>query len=241
MRSEKNIVLPSSSGPKEDELFGPWMVAADRSRKPWGKGTSSTGPGKSGEPIRGSRFVALVEGIGLGSTTTRSVPTKVFTKTAAYVASNPGKKTKVSGVSVSIVPVVNVMQLVDNVEAEVVEHMVGTGTGSHTTILINEPGYEGQCRSGGKVVKARGSLTRATKENAKWGFMVRKQDEMRTLTHPVLSKWAANMSMNLFPPECGGQPSTKGQGGDGFLSLGDKDLETNVGERMVGPSSSTSL
>ncbi|KAK8589703.1 hypothetical protein V6N12_024094 [Hibiscus sabdariffa] len=247
------------------------MVVADRRRKSWGKGASSSGPGKSVELSRGSRFVVLVDvegdvhgdegmmvgsdmvnsgaslpvsnskAIGLDSSTTGPVPTKVITKNSLYVTSNLGKKSKVLGVLAPSVPAVYVVTLVDIVEAEVVEHLVGTGSGSHTTISINEPGYEGQGRSGGKVVKSHGSLSKAANENAKWGFKVRKPTEMRNPMRLVLSEWVANMSMNLVPPEGGGQPSIEGHDGDGMSNLGDKVLEAIVGERMVGPPTSTGL
>ncbi|KAK8547599.1 hypothetical protein V6N13_024676 [Hibiscus sabdariffa] len=268
---ETNLVSLMLLGPKVDDLFGPWMVVADRRRKSWSKGASSSGPGKSGELPRGSRFAALVDVdgdvlgekgtlvgsdmvhlgatlpmtnskiVGLNSSTTGPVPTKVNSKNASSIASNPGKKSKVSGVLASSVPAVSVVPLVDNVEAEVVEHVVGTGSGSHTAISINESGYEGQGRSGGKVVKARGSLSRAAKKNAKWGFKVRKPAKMRNPTCLVLSEWATNMSLNLVPLEGGGQLSIEGHDDDGMPSLGDNVLEANVGERMVDPSTSADL
>ncbi|KAK9043822.1 hypothetical protein V6N11_072150 [Hibiscus sabdariffa] len=220
MRSGKKSDSPSSSGPKEDNLFGPWMVVVDRRRKQWGKGQLSTGQERSRELARGSRFAALVEvedvergeanteagsnlvqtgvevhvasrGPGLSSSNLKTVPPKVFTNNMAYVTSNPGKKGEESGV----------VPLVENEQAVVVEHLVGTVSRSHTAISINEPGYEGHGHSGGKAFKARGSSLRVSKENVKWGIKVHKQDEVLAPSRPVLSNWAANLSMNLFTPE----------------------------------------
>ncbi|KAK8636461.1 hypothetical protein V6N13_124207 [Hibiscus sabdariffa] len=157
----------------------------------------STGSGRSRELNHASRFVVLADdegvtnevdgtvtgsyrehpgaealgsksnGTSLGSSKSGSVVSKVVTKSAATVTSNPGKKSKVFKVLISTVPIVNVVPLVENVEAEVVENMVDKVSGSHAAISINESGYEGQGHSGGKVVKARENLLRSTKENAK--------------------------------------------------------------------------
>ncbi|KAL4278534.1 hypothetical protein GQ457_03G023770 [Hibiscus cannabinus] len=151
-----SICAPESENISESNLFGPWMLVADKRRR--GVGSRNV-PSATPNVASGSRFAGLeVEESGgseynkntvkeavVGSIRNKQViePSvgtgKTFVTNAAYKASYPDKKLRnLKSVSQNVV-----VPESDKEPLQVVEHNVGFMRGEHRAVIINEHGRTG--------------------------------------------------------------------------------------------------
>ncbi|KAL4280137.1 hypothetical protein GQ457_03G022960 [Hibiscus cannabinus] len=151
-----SIRAPESENISESNLFGPWMLVADKRRR--GVGSRNV-PSATPNVALGSRFAGLkveesggseynkntVKEAAAGSIRNKQViePSvgtgKTFVTNAAYKASYPDKKSR-NPKSVSQIVVVPES---DKEPLQVVEHNVGFMRGEHRAVIINEHGRTG--------------------------------------------------------------------------------------------------
>ncbi|KAK8480711.1 hypothetical protein V6N12_018484 [Hibiscus sabdariffa] len=205
---------------KEVELFGPWMVAETRRRRPAGRITATD---NTRSLVGSSRFAALevpeegtvVTGMAkeysvtreadLGSTEKQLDVGAVgngITKNAAYMASNPDKRVKAGAVQTRNAMVV---PTVAGQSATVVEHITGGLKGSHTAVKIMEPAVKG--RSGQVGVRSSGFKGRMARTSVARGVRGRRAGEPSALGKPSLTAVGqssaglqGNMIAGFHPP-----------------------------------------
>ncbi|KAK8571599.1 hypothetical protein V6N12_027679 [Hibiscus sabdariffa] len=166
----KQPVIPHAMAEPTKNLYGPWMIATSRWRKTTKTvapgaitGVEQGNPGGSRfatspvDDVSGDTQVGMAQvvanqnepveevvhkDIQVNSRFATVAPQKTFTKNAAYLASNPDRKSKKS-------PTVgmNVVSLADGNAARVITHTVQRCLGNHNAISIVEPGYDAKHRS----------------------------------------------------------------------------------------------
>ncbi|KAL4279694.1 hypothetical protein GQ457_03G033660 [Hibiscus cannabinus] len=199
-------------------LYGPWMLASTR-RRGTVKVANAGNPSVSNHThTRGSRFIALnveenadvdngVADIGAGAVVTAgevtvqeqanrgasiaaAVQRQDLMNNAAYLASNPTRKSKKGAVSKDIFGELNVVPVSSDHAASVVPHNVQRGSSSHNAILIVEPGFEANTGSPSRTGKGRGKGVKGPGEIQRKGFKVHRQNEAKTVGNRVPTLWA---------------------------------------------------
>ncbi|KAK8523663.1 hypothetical protein V6N12_013748 [Hibiscus sabdariffa] len=179
--------LKSTVEGSNTSLYGPWMIATTRRRGAAKVTIPVNSTIADHNHARGSRFAALhVEevvdaaagrseldaGISLpiseealqgqhrrGASSVAAVPRQEITKNAAYLVSNPARKSRKGAVSKDVVGELNVVPASSEHATSVVPHTVQRGTSSHNAILIVEPGYEANTGSHSRTAKSTGNRT----------------------------------------------------------------------------------
>ncbi|KAK8630679.1 hypothetical protein V6N13_079461 [Hibiscus sabdariffa] len=206
-------------------IYGPWMIASTR-RRGAVKVANSVNPSVSNHTHnRGSRFTALnvdeaadvaggVADIVAGAVVTASevtvqeqtnrgapvaaaVQRHELMKNAAYLASNPTRKSKKGAASKDIIGELNVVPVSSEHAASVVPHNVQRGSSSHNAILIVEPGYEANTGSPSRTGKGRGKGLKGPGEIQRKGFKIHRQNEAKTMGNRVPTLWAKEFAEQI--------------------------------------------
>ncbi|KAL4278661.1 hypothetical protein GQ457_03G021150 [Hibiscus cannabinus] len=198
-------------------IYGPWMIATTR-RRGTVKVANSVNPSVSNHThTRGSRFVALnvdeAADVAGGASdivaVAVAVPRHDLMKNAAYLASNPTRKSKKGAASKDIIGELNVVPVSSDHAASVVPHTVQRGSSSHNAILIVEPGYEANTGSPSRTGKSRGKGLKGPGEIQQKGFKIHCQNEAKTMGNRVPTLWAKEFADQIdvltaneqYPPD----------------------------------------
>ncbi|KAK9011706.1 hypothetical protein V6N11_039789 [Hibiscus sabdariffa] len=202
------------------ELFGPWMTVDNRRRRPLNKSSSGRNKALMDSMAEGSRFAILesvvpevtptivadtevppssnviarkASGPSSSSTVGAELPHGVR-KNAAYLASNPPRKSKAV---VSPVSHPEVLSMVSGQPVVVVEHRPPKDLLNHRDVALMEHGHGKETSGVVAGGNGRGFKVRSAKENHKPGLMVRKPSQAKTINRPVLTDWVDNVQAQL--------------------------------------------
>ncbi|KAL4323145.1 hypothetical protein GQ457_11G004460 [Hibiscus cannabinus] len=211
---------PEIKKPSENDLYGPWMTVDTRRRRniSYNHSNKATEPKpQRNNVVMGSRFNALNvdEDVGvkmnvvpesginiedgpvktaMGSYASQAgLPRPKSLKNAAYLQSNPPKKSKGiahnNGGKETCQP---------SVDQDVTITAQATGKSDrHAAVTLFDKGYDNPFPSGGKLSKTRGSTSRTQGEGLRRGFSLRKQAELPSRPQPSLHDWMVNLSQQL--------------------------------------------
>ncbi|KAK8670798.1 hypothetical protein V6N13_037415 [Hibiscus sabdariffa] len=205
------------------ELYGPWMVATSRRRRPaMGNGNGKPAAGSS-EKTLGTGFAVLQEelfgdamvmdtGNEVGDTqvqTLADVNTGVNgdevavvsnianngTMTTVYQESNPGHRSKRSGNKGLPTDDIEVISLIPEGDVVVDSHKVGSSSGHHRAIHISETVGIGKKVSRVKETSASSSRGKGVKDSNNKGLRIKKGVEFHPPSRVLLTEWV-NSAMN---------------------------------------------
>ncbi|KAL4304140.1 hypothetical protein GQ457_10G010950 [Hibiscus cannabinus] len=188
-------ITTSTLSKKPEELFGPWMTVDNRRRRSESDVTEPIPIDSIDTESPSSMTVTAAVSLGQPSSSTiRPFQAHDSGKNAAYIASNPPRKSKNSS-SVSIRP--SVVPMVSGQLVTLVEHHPSMRNVDHRAVTILEQGHGKEASGVVGVDKTRGFKVRNSKENAKSGLLIRKPSSAKTVSRPVLTDWVNNVQADL--------------------------------------------
>ncbi|KAK8607417.1 hypothetical protein V6N13_053154 [Hibiscus sabdariffa] len=213
----------SSENPKpsENELYGPWMTVDTQCCQniPSNNNNKTTAPkAQRNEVVMGSRFSVLnvVEDVGVempvlpkvenitreghvvaGAGNTKSqviMPRPKTLKNAAYMQSNPPKKSK--GVARNNDGKETDQPSIDQ-DVTIISQETSGKSDRHSAVTLFDRGYDNPFPSGGKLSKTRGSTGRTQGEGLRRGFSLKKPAELPPKPQHSLHDWMSSLSQQL--------------------------------------------
>ncbi|KAL4379982.1 hypothetical protein GQ457_02G035630 [Hibiscus cannabinus] len=205
---------------KERELFGPWMMVDNRRKRmqarsiPSGKitgpmGTESVnrfamledeqtanleeqglelGAGMNAERVEQvhlSGNIRSSDGVRVSTTAVRNGVTHRGSTSTGNAKGNSRKA-----------EMAVVLPIVEGQQVSVVEHSVLGGNSEHTAVSLFEKGH-GNVRSKGMVHGKLHGIRRGVREGVQQGLKIRKPQDTRTISRPVLSEWVDTMQLQI--------------------------------------------
>ncbi|KAL4296172.1 hypothetical protein GQ457_12G018930 [Hibiscus cannabinus] len=217
-RSDVAALAPNRSADvSNNSLYGPWMIANTRRRIASKATNPDTSTAAAQNQFRGSRFDALhmeedmdaADGTRVhdpsvllphraeasqgqhrrGARLEGTVERQTISKNAAYLASNPERKSKKVATAKDITGDMNVVPSSSEHVASIIPHNVQRGSNNHNAILIVEPGYEANNGSHSRSGKGRGKGSKGPGEIQRKGFKLHRQAETKSAGNRVPSSW----------------------------------------------------
>ncbi|KAL4290760.1 hypothetical protein GQ457_14G014310 [Hibiscus cannabinus] len=176
-RSDVAALAPNRSADvSNNSLYGPWMIANTRRRRASKAANPDTSTASEGQHRSGARLEGTVE-------------RQTISKNAAYLASNPERKSKKVATAKDITGDMNVVPSSSEHVVSIIRHNVQRGSNNHNAILIVEPGYEANNGSHSRSGKGRGKGSKGPGEIQRKGFKLHRQAETKSAGNRVPSSW----------------------------------------------------
>ncbi|KAK8600002.1 hypothetical protein V6N12_049864 [Hibiscus sabdariffa] len=123
-----------------EDLYGPWMMVQSRRRGNVRQANVNQEKNES-EKQKNLDEQSVEQATIKDASTSTGAQKKVSLKDAAYLASNPERKTKKNNLGNIIPLAADVVPLVSREEMEVIPHVIKQGNSKHKAITIVEPGF----------------------------------------------------------------------------------------------------